>query len=240
MLPPQSFVSQVDDKVAFVRIALPENKQPPASLVVEEKPICADAIALCLRSDCGVSEVRIESTMARAIAEEAESHLLVALVDLATVNYDFEGLRALAAQLDPCPVIAVDDRPNPAFSRIAETIKCRGYIAKTLDREQFARAIQLVISGQPSFLIDCADADGSSDRHHVEGGGVLTPRQRAVLAWIARGSSNEEIATELGISVGTVKTHVHTVLRRIGARNRTEAAIVAARFYALRKGRQAD
>ena len=58
----------------------------------------------------------------------------------------------------------------------------------------------------------------------------LTPRQREVLALLARGMSNKEIARALRIAEGTTKIHASCVLRVLGARNRTEAAAIAKIF----------
>jgi DNA-binding NarL/FixJ family response regulator len=56
----------------------------------------------------------------------------------------------------------------------------------------------------------------------------LTPRERQVLALIGKGASNREIAQELFLSEGTVKNHVTNILGRLGLRDRTQAALLAA------------
>ncbi len=57
----------------------------------------------------------------------------------------------------------------------------------------------------------------------------LTEREREVLALIAKGSDNNEIAAELVISPETVKTHVSSILEKLGAANRVQAAVKAVR-----------
>jgi len=52
----------------------------------------------------------------------------------------------------------------------------------------------------------------------------LSPRERRVLELVARGASNKEIAQELGVSEGTVRTHLERLYRKLGVRSRTEAA----------------
>jgi DNA-binding CsgD family transcriptional regulator len=56
---------------------------------------------------------------------------------------------------------------------------------------------------------------------------ALTPRQREILALVASGLSSPDVARELGITAGTVKTHLTTIYRVIGVRNRVQAA----RYY---------
>ena len=57
--------------------------------------------------------------------------------------------------------------------------------------------------------------------------GVLTPREREVLALVGAGLSNAEIAAQLYLVEGTVKAYVSAVLSRLGVKNRVQAAIVA-------------
>jgi len=56
----------------------------------------------------------------------------------------------------------------------------------------------------------------------------LSPREHQVAMLIGRGLCNKEIARELGLSVGTVKIHVHKILQKTGARNRCAVLLVAA------------
>jgi DNA-binding NarL/FixJ family response regulator len=59
--------------------------------------------------------------------------------------------------------------------------------------------------------------------------GSLTPREREVLALLADGQSNREIARSLGVTEKTVKTHVSSVLSKLGVADRTQAAVLAVR-----------
>ena len=63
----------------------------------------------------------------------------------------------------------------------------------------------------------------------------LTPRETQVLGLLARGRSNREIGGALAIAEGTVKGHVHRILRKLRASNRTEAAVAALRAGSLHR-----
>ena len=63
---------------------------------------------------------------------------------------------------------------------------------------------------------------------HCDQSEVLTPRQREVLALLAEGKSNKAIATELGLSPGTVKVHMTRIFKSLNVSNRTEAVIASA------------
>jgi DNA-binding NarL/FixJ family response regulator len=61
----------------------------------------------------------------------------------------------------------------------------------------------------------------------------VSPREHQVAMLVGRGLPNKEIARELGLSVGTVKLHVHNILQKIGARNRSEVVLLAANDASL-------
>lgn len=97
-----------------------------------------------------------------------------------------------------------------------------GYIIKGMSHEVLLDAIRKVRIGQ-QFL------PSPMTRNRVEQGGEgeLRPREREVLALIVKGESNKEIASKLGITEGTVKCHVSTILLRLGVSDRTQAAVIA-------------
>jgi DNA-binding NarL/FixJ family response regulator len=106
----------------------------------------------------------------------------------------------------------------------------RGYLLKGASRQEIFGAVRTVHAGgsllEPAVtdrLLDRIDRGGAPDT------GDLTPRELEVLALLARGLKNAEIAARLFISERTVKFHVGSILAKLQAQNRTEAARIAVR-----------
>ncbi|HRN67069.1 MAG TPA: response regulator transcription factor [Promineifilum sp.] len=108
----------------------------------------------------------------------------------------------------------------------------RGYVLKDADEDEMIRAIQAVARGEAIFspavasrLMDYFTAARTSP--HAEAFPDLTEREREILAMIARGRSNYEIAEELSISLKTVRNHASNIFSKLQVADRTQAAIRA-------------
>jgi DNA-binding NarL/FixJ family response regulator len=106
-----------------------------------------------------------------------------------------------------------------------------GFLYKDVDPDALVRAVRSVNDGhtllarEATGVIVGAGATGSAGR----GIGALTGREREVLTQLAEGRSNREIARYLQVSEKTVKTHVSSVLAKLGVADRTQAALLAVR-----------
>ncbi len=106
-----------------------------------------------------------------------------------------------------------------------------GYLLKDVSRDELIRAIRSAHGGAPAFHPAVQKqllrrAAGERFPHED-----LTPRELDILKEIARGKSNKSIAYELGLTEGTVKGYVSTVLSKLGVNDRTQAAL-----YAVKNG----
>jgi two-component system, NarL family, response regulator LiaR len=122
-----------------------------------------------------------------------------------------------------------DDKVLPAVRAGAA-----GYLLKDAEPAELVRAIRTVDGGDAILhpavaarVLREVAADGERARRHE----LLTPREREVLALVARGRSNKAIALALGVADKTVKTHVGNILSKLGLSDRTQAAL-----YAVREG----
>jgi two-component system NarL family response regulator len=101
-----------------------------------------------------------------------------------------------------------------------------GYLLKDTPPDELISAIRTVASGQ-RFM---SRSTGAKLAGRI-GAPELTNRELVILQCVASGRANKEIADQLGVSEGTVKSHVNKIMRKLGAVSRTDAALVG-----LRKG----
>ena len=116
-----------------------------------------------------------------------------------------------------------------------------GYLLKTVDSDVLAVAIRRAVQGQSTISPEMTDHlvnAYQAIKHPAETGTAplagadpaqsLSPRERQILAEIARGASNKEIARTLDIAEATVKIHVQHILRKLNLSSRVQAAVFAA------------
>lgn len=108
-----------------------------------------------------------------------------------------------------------------------------GYCLKGITPEHLLRVIEEVSAGHGWFdskvlghMREALSTEVASQTPRSERV-TLTDREREVLRWIAQGASNPEIGQHLHISSGTVRVHVHAILRKLGANDRTHAVVLA-------------
>ncbi|MED7951901.1 response regulator transcription factor [Streptomyces sp. BE303] len=106
-----------------------------------------------------------------------------------------------------------------------------GFLLKRTRPAEIARAVRLVAAGEsllfPAQIRRLAAGQGNREARETMARAALTDREAEVLRLVARGLTNGEIAAHLVLGVQTVKTHVSSVLAKLGARDRTQAVIAA-------------
>jgi DNA-binding NarL/FixJ family response regulator len=102
-----------------------------------------------------------------------------------------------------------------------------GYLLKDALREDLVRAVRAVASGQPWLHPQAQRQLVEGMRRPPSRAEALTVRERSVLAQLAEGRSNKQIARNLKLTEGTVKGYVSQVLDKLGVADRTQAALLA-------------
>jgi len=160
----------------------------------------------------------------------AQTHPDVVVMDLVMPGLSGAETTTAIRRADPrTQVLALTSFTDHSLLEDALRAGVVGCVMKTVTGEELAEAIRAACAGRPTLgpeaaqaLIDVA-TDSSEPRK------ILTPREREVLVLIVDGLSNTEIAERLVVSVSTVKTHVSSILTKLGVTTRTAAAMRAVR-----------
>lgn len=155
----------------------------------------------------------------------------VVLLDLKLATSDgVEVVRELRTRDNPARIVVLTSFTEPSSVVPALRAGAVGYLFKDVDPDALAQAIRAVHAGQVLLEPDVAAALLAGDSADARAGS-LTEREREVLAEIARGRTNREIARALVVSEKTIKTHVSSILSKLDLADRTQAAL-----YAVRSG----
>jgi DNA-binding NarL/FixJ family response regulator len=155
-----------------------------------------------------------------------------------------EATRALVADGPATQVIMLTTFDLDEYVYDALLAGASGFLLKDLPPEQLIQGIRAVCRGEsllsPAITRRMIEAFVDRPRASVATPdtrlGLLTPREREVLALLGRGRSNPEIAAELYVSETTVKTHVQRILAKLGLRDRIQAVIFAYEAGVIRIG----
>ena len=160
----------------------------------------------------------------------------VMLMDIRMPGMDgIEATRRIAANPDLAGVHVVILTTFQLDEYIFEALRAgaSGFLVKDTDAAELLRAVRVAAGGEallsPTVTRRLISEFAARTREvrHVTGSDELTPREREVLALIATGLSNEEIAGRLYVSQSTVKTHANRAMMKVGARDRAQLVVFA-------------
>jgi DNA-binding NarL/FixJ family response regulator len=171
---------------------------------------------------------------------DVEATFDLILIDFGCLTQRSLGMLSEVLDIRPATRVAVMSTSNTR----ADVLRClsagfHGFVPKLQSDEELLSAIGDLLSGRiyvPRWLAD-DDIDKPETPETVSfdlEALRLTRRQNEILPLLAQGMSNKEIARELSIAEGTSKIHTAALLRALGARNRTEAAFMAAKLVGSR------
>ena len=205
-------------------------------LIVDDHQVVRQGLRTFLELHGGIEVVGEAGDGQAALAKACQLEPDVVLMDLVMPDMDgIEATRRIRASAPRTKVIALtsfaeDDKLFPAIQAGAAS-----YLLKDVSPDELVASIQAVHRGEARLHPDIARrlmqqiAQGPPESESAAGD--LTRRELEVVKLIARGCSNSQIARELVISEGTVKTHVSNILGKLGLGDRTQLAI-----YAIKTG----
>ena len=207
-------------------------------LIVDDHPVVRQGLRVLLEVHDGIEVAGEAADGEQALALAAALDPDVILLDLKLPGLDGVAvLTELRARGGGARGLVLTSANDPAQVSRAVRAGASGFLYKDVDPDALIRAIRavndgnlLLAPGAAGTLMPGAGPAGDGWRGPPRGGlSALTQREREVLDELARGLSNREIARRLHVSEKTVKTHVSSVLAKLGVQDRTQAALYAVR-----------
>jgi DNA-binding NarL/FixJ family response regulator len=205
-------------------------------VVADDHPLFRDALRLAIVEALPSPQV-VEAGSLQAV----EAALLAAPeTDLVMLDLNmpgmqgFSGLVFLRAQFPSTPVAVVSANEEASVVRRAIEFGAAGYVSKSASPAEIRSALVALLAGEMS-LPDGIDLTGELTDSEAELAArlaTLTAQQVRVLMMLNEGQLNKQIAHALGVSEGTVKSHVSRILQKLQVDSRTQAVILARRLAA--------
>jgi DNA-binding NarL/FixJ family response regulator len=214
----------------------------------QTRVLIADPIDLARQGLCGLLAAQrdLEVVASCRTIDDAVFESVARSPDVVLIGYGFaeqerlEVVRQISRSRPWLPVIVVSDRPDLDAFLASVRVGVRGYLGGNVDAAALAEAVRTLSSGgctiEPSILGDLLAylsrisassgwVTNSPDKSSALG--RLSRREREVLRLMAQGMGNKEIASALGITPGTTKTHLRHIFRKLHVSDRTGAVLAA-------------
>ena len=198
-------------------------------LLADDHPLFADALRVLIERNLPASALTVVPDLDAAVrALAAGTPYDLAILDLHMPGANgFEGIERIRARSPDMPFAVISGAATPADVSRALQLGARGFLPKTLPPHVLAAALQVLAAGGTYVPANYAATQPQPAPAGVPG---LTPREAEVLTLLAAGRANKEIGRALDLQEITVKLHVRNIFRKLGVRNRVEAANAMARL----------
>lgn len=193
-------------------------------LLADDHDLVRETLAAFLLAE-GFEEVRTVATLQAAVTALTTSGPF----DLVLLDYNmpgmngFEGLGRAKSVAGTTPIAIISGTTQRELAEAALQAGAAGFVPKTLASRAMIAAVHLMAAGDVFAPISLL----MQEPEIAEALQTLTRRETDVLRGICEGKSNKEIARDLDLQEVTVKLHVKTLSRKLGAKNRTHAAMIA-------------
>jgi two-component system nitrate/nitrite response regulator NarL len=195
-------------------------------LIADDQGLVRETIAAFLRQDPGFTvDIAEDLNSALATVKVNGAYDLIMLDYMMPGMNGLEGLAAMRAATPGTPVAILSGTAPRSVAEQAVAQGAAGFLPKTMSTKSLVAAARFMAAGEVyAPVLRTADGKGGADSAPLS---PLTPRELDVLRRLCRGMANKEIARDLDLQEVTVKLHVKTLYRKIDARNRTHAAMIA-------------
>ena len=205
-------------------------------LVADDQDIVRAGLTMILDAQPGIEVVAAAADGREAVALARQLRPDVCLLDIRMPEMDgIEATRQLAGPdvADPLAVIVITTFDLDEYVHGALKAGARGFLLKDAGPDLLTQAIHAAAAGDALIAPNITArllatfADSHARQPPAEPVEPLTTREEEILIPVAQGWTNHEIADDLHISISTVKTHLASLMRKLGVRNRVEIAMWA-------------
>ncbi|GGN52237.1 DNA-binding response regulator [Streptomyces albiflavescens] len=210
---------------------------PVTVLLVDDEPLVRAGLRAVLEAQPDIEVVGEAADGAAVIPLVRQLRPDVVAMDVRMPLLDgIEATRAVLRTVsDPPKILVVTTFENDEYVYEALRAGADGFLLKRARPAEIVHAVRLVAEGESllfpasvrQLAAEYGDGAGNAAARAAMERAALTEREAEVLRLMARGLSNAEIAARLVVGTETVKSHVSTVLAKLGARDRTQAVIAA-------------
>jgi DNA-binding NarL/FixJ family response regulator len=195
-------------------------------LLADDHPLIRESLQMAIRIrhpsiivDAAGSIKASEELVAR------HKHYRLMLLDYRLPDADgFSGFFRMQHALGTTPIALISAYGDEKIITAARAIGAAGFLPKTQPLEELARSIDVLLEGKTAFPAIKAPSDDLKQLR--EKLSSLSGAQMRVLAALARGRLNKQIAADLDVSEATIKAHMTAIFRKLGAQNRLQAMLI--------------
>ena len=195
-------------------------------LIADDHELLRDTLVMYLQGEAGF-EVETSGTFHEAVVRmTTEAPYDLVLLDLNMPGMQgVQGLKQAMALGDGQRVALISGQATQSIVQEALAAGAAGFVPKSMPAKSLINAVRFMANGEQFAPIDFMTSTPAQSTHPLAE--KLTQREMQVLKGLTEGKSNKEIGRDLEIQEPTVKLHMKTLYRKIGASNRTQAAMIA-------------
>jgi DNA-binding NarL/FixJ family response regulator len=203
-------------------------------LLVEDHPLFSDALAMTMSEIFDNPHIQTAANLSQSLCYLDNGPPDFVVLDLNLPDVDgIEGLVRIKKIAPDSKIVVVSSISDNRVTHHVIRAGANGFVPKDSSREELIRAFQSVADGETytpeDYVTPQDDETELADQEILKKLKSLTPQQTTILALICRGKLNKQIAFDLSIAETTVKAHLTAIMRKLGVRNRIQAALLANR-----------
>ena len=209
--------------------------------LVDDHEVVREGLRVMLQKDSGITFVGDTADAAQAIEEVRQLDPDVVILDIRLQGSSLDGFeiaRQIKASTPDKPIIMLTGYDSELYMAEALRTDVSGFITKERSRRVLSAAIKLAAEGitvwdrrllnrAVKYISKHAERQITDTESAIGFGEELTDKEQDVLRFLEKGYSNKDICKELHFSDASVKKHVHNCMKKLGAENRTQTALIA-------------